>query len=128
MDTITHVIETLIIPYWWQGMALLISPLFGYAVGQWYKRPGITSSRRIMAVAGSSTGAMSALCWLQAYPATVSQALIIGMMMAALQPIMVWIWYQVAKRLTPAAKVFANTGEGEDATYYPYTLIKKPKK
>lgn len=108
--------------YWWHGLAVLISPLAGFMVGQFHKTTKKPKPRahEIALVAGIATTVLTTWLW----PGTLNESLKVGVLVGIVQPIIVWAWFAVAKRFAPQQAAML-AGNGDDLTIFPGVKIKR---
>jgi len=86
------------IKYFWHIMALAISPLFGFFFTQKIKKMWKLHNAIIINMAGASTAIFAYLCWFVATKIQIEAALI-AVTMYVFQPVGVWIWFKIARRM-----------------------------
>ena len=99
---VSAVYEPWYVKYFWQILAIGIAPVFGFALAQKVKRAlrRKPSGFVIAQIAGIATALFATAAWWKA-SRDVEGAILIGVLIGVLQPIVIWIWFQVAKRFAP---------------------------
>lgn len=121
-DLSTQTEQPWYVVYFFNLLALLVSPIAGFAAGQWYKalHPINPPSLHTGVIAGCVTAALSTWLW----PGTLNESFKIGVLVGFIQPFLVWGWFAIAARVAPE-QVQSLKGRNGDITVLPWVRTKR---